>query len=61
MKILLLSIVWIVGMTMLVIMTLIMLNQPSKVAYDCRLAEIAVDYPQEVKRECRELMKAGMI
>jgi hypothetical protein len=27
-----------------------------EVQYDCRLAEISVDYPQEVKRKCRELM-----
>lgn len=27
-----------------------------EVMYDCRLAEISVDYPQEVKRKCRELM-----
>ena len=27
-----------------------------EIQYDCRLAEISVDYPQEVKRRCRELM-----
>ena len=27
-----------------------------EIQYDCRLAEISVDYPQEVKRKCRELM-----
>ena len=27
-----------------------------EIQYDCRLAEISVDYPQEVKRMCRELM-----
>ena len=25
------------------------------VAYDCRLAEISVDYPQAVKEQCRKL------
>lgn len=27
------------------------------VTYDCRLAEISVDYPQAVKEECRKMMK----
>jgi len=27
-----------------------------EIQYDCRLAEISVDYPSEVKRKCRELM-----
>jgi hypothetical protein len=27
------------------------------VEYDCRLAEISVDYPQKVKEQCRRLMK----
>jgi hypothetical protein len=27
------------------------------VAYDCRLAEISVDYPQAVKEQCRKLME----
>ena len=27
------------------------------VAYDCRLAEISVDYPQVVKEQCRKLME----
>ena len=27
------------------------------VAYDCRLAEISVDYPPAVKEECRKLME----
>jgi hypothetical protein len=35
-------------------------NQPAtkiEVQYDCRLAEISVDYPAEVKQRCRELLK----
>jgi hypothetical protein len=34
-------------------------NSPAtklEIQYDCRLAEISVDYPSEVKRRCRELM-----
>jgi hypothetical protein len=27
------------------------------VAYDCRLAEISVDYPQTVKQQCRKLLE----
>ena len=27
------------------------------IAYDCRLAEISVDYPQVVKEQCRKLME----
>ena len=27
------------------------------IAYDCRLAEISVDYPQAVKEQCRKLME----
>ena len=27
------------------------------VRYDCRLAEISVDYPAAVKQECRKLME----
>jgi hypothetical protein len=27
------------------------------IAYDCRLAEISVDYPQQVKEQCRKLLK----
>jgi preprotein translocase subunit SecY len=27
------------------------------VQYDCRLAEISVDYPQQVKEQCRRLLK----
>jgi hypothetical protein len=32
-------------------------NQSHTIAYDCRLAEISVDYPQQVKEQCRRLMK----
>lgn len=28
-----------------------------EVRYDCRLAEISVDYPQQVKEQCRKLLK----
>jgi hypothetical protein len=30
---------------------------PHEVKYDCRLAEISVDYPQQVKEQCRKLLK----
>lgn len=30
---------------------------PIEVKYDCRIAEISVDYPQQVKQQCRKLMK----
>jgi hypothetical protein len=32
-------------------------NNTLRVLYDCRLAEISVDYPQQVKEQCRKLMK----
>ena len=31
-------------------------NQSHTIAYDCRLAEISVDYPQQVKEQCRKLL-----
>jgi hypothetical protein len=34
-------------------------NEPAthvEVMYDCRLAEISVDYPAEVKQKCRKLL-----
>jgi len=27
-----------------------------EIQYDCRLAEISVDYPQEIKQRCRKLL-----
>jgi hypothetical protein len=30
-------------------------NTHIKIQYDCRLAEISVDYPQQVKDKCRRL------
>jgi hypothetical protein len=30
---------------------------PTVIKYDCRLAEISVDYPQQVKEQCRKLLK----
>ena len=30
-----------------------------EVVYDCRLAEISVDYPVQVKEKCRKLLKNG--
>jgi hypothetical protein len=32
-------------------------KQRNTIAYDCRLAEISVDYPQQVKEQCRKLLK----
>ena len=31
-------------------------NTEAVIQYDCRLSEISVDYPQEVKEQCRKLM-----
>jgi len=31
-------------------------NTKLTVQYDCRLAEISVDYPQQVKEQCRKLL-----
>lgn len=33
------------------------LKTDTGVAYDCRLAEISVDYPQAVKEQCRKLQE----
>ena len=30
---------------------------PREVVYDCRLAEISADIPQQVKEECRKKLK----
>jgi hypothetical protein len=57
MKIVMIGIVWVVAMTILIGMTVKMLSQPADIVYDCNLAEISVDYPQEVKNECRKMMK----
>jgi len=35
-------------------------NTKIEVIYDCRLAEISVDYPIAVKERCRKLLKPGM-
>ena len=32
-------------------------NTEAVVQYDCRLSEISVDYPQEVKEQCRKIME----
>ena len=32
-------------------------QQHGKYKYDCRLAEISPDYPQEIKEQCRRLME----
>jgi hypothetical protein len=32
-------------------------ESPHKIVYDCRLSEISVDYPAQVKDECRRLNK----
>ena len=29
----------------------------NRISYDCRLAEISLDYPQQVKEQCRKLLK----
>lgn len=31
-------------------------NTKLSVQYDCRVAEISVDYPQQVKEQCRKLL-----
>jgi hypothetical protein len=31
-------------------------NTRLTVQYDCRIAEISVDYPQQVKEQCRKLL-----
>jgi hypothetical protein len=31
-------------------------NTKLTVQYDCRIAEISVDYPQQVKEQCRKLL-----
>jgi hypothetical protein len=33
------------------------LKNQRTIKYDCRLAEISVDYPQQVKEQCRKLLK----
>jgi hypothetical protein len=32
-------------------------DEPTKVKYDCRIAEISPDVPVNVKEECRRLME----
>ena len=40
----------------------LMVKYPAKeMVYDCSIAEISPDVPADVKQECRELIKAGMI
>lgn len=58
---------FIVGVAGISIFTLLLVNhmfessfkEPNtklSVQYDCRLAEISVDYPQQVKEQCRKLL-----
>jgi hypothetical protein len=64
MKIVMLGVVWMVALTILFGMTVKlakMVSKPTQVLYDCRLAEISVDYPQEVKNKCRQMMKESNI
>jgi hypothetical protein len=47
-------------MSLLLFCAYLIFNLPKTiiaVQYDCRLAEISVDYPQQVKEQCRRLMK----
>jgi hypothetical protein len=54
---------WILAWLMLGVAVVISIcfYEPAKqrhtIAYDCRLAEISVDYPQQVKEQCRKLLK----
>jgi hypothetical protein len=31
-------------------------KERNSIKYDCRIAEISVDYPQQVKEQCRKLL-----
>lgn len=50
----------VVTVIVLSIFTISLMNQEPRtkvtVQYDCRLAEISVDYPQQVKEQCRKLL-----
>jgi hypothetical protein len=61
------GIFFIIGLTGVSIFTISLMNhmfelsnqEPNTkltVQYDCRLAEISVDYPQQVKEQCRKLL-----
>jgi hypothetical protein len=63
----LINFVVVVGVAGVTIFTLLLMNhmfelsykEPNtklSVQYDCRLAEISVDYPQQVKEQCRKLL-----
>lgn len=51
------------GLVLTLIMAMVVLrivvesaDSHDEVVYDCRLAEISVDYPQQVKEQCRKLL-----
>jgi hypothetical protein len=61
------GIFFIIGLTGVSIFTISLMNhmfelsnqEPNTkltVQYDCRIAEISVDYPQQVKEQCRKLL-----
>jgi hypothetical protein len=61
------GIFFIIGLTGVSIFTISLMNhmfelsnqEPNTkltVQYDCRIAEISVDYPQQVKEQCRRLL-----
>ena len=61
------GIFFIIGLTGVSIFTISLMNHMFElsnqeprtkltVQYDCRLAEISVDYPQQVKEQCRKLL-----
>lgn len=62
-----LAIIFIVGLVGISVFTISLMNhmfelsykEPNTkltVQYDCRIAEISVDYPQQVKEQCRKLL-----
>lgn len=62
-----LAIIFIVGLVGVSIFTISLMNHMFElsneaprtkltVQYDCRIAEISVDYPQQVKEQCRKLL-----
>ena len=61
------GIFFIIGLTGVSIFTISLMNHMFElsnqephtkltVQYDCRIAEISVDYPQQVKEQCRKLL-----
>lgn len=52
------ALIWVIAIFIINILTIGRQSEElTVVKYDCRLAEISPDYPQDVKNKCRKIMQ----